>query len=60
VRGLALRDKNDQRGLEIREIGRRKDRLLMSYLHYLEGSSKEVVANTIICRVHQANYLLDL
>ena len=59
VRGLKLWDKNDQKALEIREIGKRKDRSYKSYSTYLENPSEEVVANTIICLVHQTNYLLD-
>ncbi|HRC90184.1 MAG TPA: four helix bundle suffix domain-containing protein [Bacteroidales bacterium] len=59
VRGLKLWDKNDPKILEIREIGRRKDRSYKSYLTYLEDPLEEVVANTIICLIHQTNYLLD-
>ncbi|HPC36671.1 MAG TPA: four helix bundle suffix domain-containing protein [Candidatus Marinimicrobia bacterium] len=59
VRGLKLWDKNDPRALVIREIGKRKDRSYKSYSTYLKNSSEEVVANTIVCIVHQTNYLLD-
>jgi len=31
----------------------------MTYRPYIEKASPEVSANTIICLVHQTNYLLD-
>ena len=31
----------------------------MTYRTYVENSSPEVAANTIICLIHQASYLLD-
>jgi restriction system protein len=48
--------KNDPRVLEIRKIGKRKDR---SYKTYIENSPAETAANAIICIIHQTNYLLD-
>ena len=59
VRGLALWDKNDKRVLEIRAIGKLKDKMYKSYKTYLNNPSAEVVVNTIICLIHQTNYLLD-
>ena len=59
VRGLALWDKNDKRVLEIRAIGKLKNKLFKSYMTYLNDPSVEVVVNTIICLIHQTNYLLD-
>ncbi len=56
---LRLWQKNDPKVLEIREIGRRKDRSYMTYKAYIEDSSPEIAANTIICLIHQTNYLLD-
>ncbi len=58
-RNLKLWDKNDPRVLEIRKIGKEKNRSYMSYMTYIEDSSEEVAANTIICIIHQTNYLLD-
>lgn len=57
--GLKLWDKNDERVLKIRSIGKEKDRSYKSYKDFIESDSLEVVANTIICLVHQTNYLLD-
>jgi len=31
----------------------------MTYKIYIEKSSPELAANTIICLIHQTNYLLD-
>lgn len=31
----------------------------MTYRPYIENSSPEIAANTIICLIHQTNYLLD-
>ena len=59
VRGLPLWDKNDKRVLEIRAIGRRENKSYKSYTNYLNSPSLEVVVNTIICLIHQTNYLLD-
>jgi len=59
VRGLPLWDKNDQRALEVRKIGKNSNRTFKSYANYIENDSLEVVVNTIICLIHQTNYLLD-
>ena len=34
-------------------------RNLKSYQTYIEASLPEVAANTLICLIHQANYLID-
>jgi restriction system protein len=31
----------------------------MTYRSYIEESAPEIAANTIICLIHQTNYLLD-
>ena len=59
VRGLALWDKNDKRVLEIRAIGKLKNKSFKLYITYFNDPSVEVVVNTIICLIHQTNYLLD-
>ncbi len=56
---LKLWQKNDPRVIEVRQIGRRKDRSFKSYKTYIEDAGPEVAANTIICLIHQTNYLLD-
>ncbi len=56
---LKLWQKDDPGVLEIRQIGRRKDKSYKTYKTYIEDSSPETAANTIICLIHQTNYLLD-
>ncbi|MGB4292113.1 MAG: four helix bundle suffix domain-containing protein [Bacteroidales bacterium] len=59
VRGLPLWDKYDNRSLEIRKIGKEKDKSYNSYKTFFENDSLEVAVNAIICVIHQTNYLLD-
>ena len=58
-RGLQLWGKDDSRVQEIRKIGSLGDRSYVSYRIYIEERQEEIAANTIICIVHQTNYLLD-
>ncbi len=58
-RGLQLWGKDDLRVQEIRKIGSLGDRSYVSYRTNIEEGTGEVAANTIICIVHQTNYLLD-
>jgi restriction system protein len=58
--------KDDPEAREVRAVGRTRpgsDRLeaprAAAYLHWLEHPNPEVVANTILCLIHQTNYLLD-
>jgi restriction system protein len=55
-RDLPLWDKNHPQAKAVRKLAYARDR---SYKTYIEGSPPDVAANTIICLVHQANYLLD-
>lgn len=52
-------DKNDPRVIEIRAIGKSKNKSYKSYKFYIENPSVEITANTIISLIHQTNYLLD-
>lgn len=56
---LPLWSKDDQRALTVRKIGSRDNKSYKSYRIYIEEQSKEVAANTMICIIHQTNYLLD-
>jgi four helix bundle suffix protein len=70
-RGLKQWDKGDERALKVRCIGvTRTDRTDQSdqsdqsdsysrYQALIEESGPETAANTIVCLIHQANYLLD-
>jgi restriction system protein len=70
-RGLQRWEKNDPRALEVRAVGKqersdptdqsdRTDRSdFKNYEAWLLQDDPAVVANTVICLIHQANYLLD-
>jgi restriction system protein len=69
-RGLRQWDKSDPEAREVRAVGAVRDRTDQSdqtdrtddkkkYSRWLEHSDPAVVANTLICLIHQANYLLD-
>jgi len=56
---LPLWGKDHPRAKEVRGLCYRKNRSYLTYKPYIEGSSPESAANTLICVIHQANYLLD-
>lgn len=64
-RGLRQWEKDDPRAREVREVGKRRetDRTdptgAQAYAPWLEHDDPAVVANAVICLVHQTNYLLD-
>ena len=58
-RGLALWGKDDSMARSIRRLAYEGNRTYMTYRTYIEDSSAEIAANTTICLIHQANYLLD-
>jgi restriction system protein len=58
-RGLPLWDKAHPRAQGVRRLAYDKNRSYSTYRPYVEGGSPEVAANTLICLIHQANYLLD-
>ena len=55
---LPLWDKDDPRARKIRDLAYRSDKSYETYKSYLE-SDPETAANTLICLIHQSNYLLD-
>jgi four helix bundle suffix protein len=59
VRRLVLWDKNSREARFVRRLGRRENRSYESYRTYIETRPPEVVANILICLIHQTNYLLD-
>jgi four helix bundle suffix protein len=59
VRKLRLWDKESREAQFVRQLGRNKDVSYETYGTYLETRPPEVVANILICLVHQTNYLLD-
>jgi four helix bundle suffix protein len=44
---------------EVRKLVYEKNRLYATYKPYIEKASAEIPANTLICLIHQTNYLLD-
>jgi len=58
-RNLPLWGKNDPKALRIRQFSGSENRSYMTYKTYIEDSPAEVAANTLICLIHQSNYLLD-
>lgn len=57
--GLPLWDKNHPKAQGIRKLAYESNRSYETYTTYIEQDSAEVAANTIICLIHQTNYLLD-
>jgi four helix bundle suffix protein len=53
-----LWDKNSKEALYVRKLGA-KNPSYESYRSFIETRPPEVVANILICLIHQANYLLD-
>ena len=69
-RGQRAWDKNDAEAVAVRLVGRQRDRTdqtdpsdplahWKAYAGWLEHQDPAVVANALICLIHQANYLLD-
>jgi len=58
-RNLPLWGKNDPKALRIRQLSGSENRSYTTYKTYMEDSPAEVAANTLICLIHQSNYLLD-
>jgi restriction system protein len=58
-RGLMLWGKNHPSAQVVRRLVYEENRSYMTYRPYIEESSPEVAANTLVCLIHQTNYLLD-
>ena|SRR2546425_1707 len=58
-RGLRLWEKESKEALFVRKLGAKKDASYDSFKTYIESRPPEVVANILICLIHQTNYLLD-
>jgi restriction system protein len=57
--GLALWGKDHATAKEIRQLAYKTDRSYKTYRAYIEEQDPETAANTLVCLVHQTNYLLD-
>jgi len=58
-RRAPLWDKNSKEALFVRKLGTKPEASYESYRTYIETRPPEVVANIIICVIHQTCYLLD-
>jgi four helix bundle suffix protein len=56
---LPLWTKDHPQAKQIRGLAYEKNRSYMTYKSYIEHSPAETAANTMICLIHQANFLLD-
>jgi four helix bundle suffix protein len=59
VRKQTLWDKNSKEARFVRRLGSQNNRSYEAYRTYIETRPAEVVANILICLIHQTNYLLD-
>jgi len=59
VRRAELWEKNSREARFVRRLGAQKNRSYESYRTYIETRPAEIVANILICLLHQTNYLLD-
>jgi four helix bundle suffix protein len=57
--GHPLWDKNSREALFVRKLGSNKNASYETYRTYLETRPGPIVANILICLIHQTNYLLD-
>jgi four helix bundle suffix protein len=57
--GQPLWDKNSKEALFVRRLGAKPDVSYESYRSYVETRPAHIVANLLICLIHQTNYLLD-
>jgi four helix bundle suffix protein len=58
-KGLSLWGKEHPEVLAVRRLAHSRNRSYETYKTHIEASSPEVAANTLICLIHQTNYLLD-
>jgi len=58
-RQLPLWEKNHPMAQAVRKLAYSENRSYTTYKSYIEESAADVAANTLICLIHQTNYLLD-
>jgi four helix bundle suffix protein len=59
VRDLPIWDKSHPHAQAVRALGRAPHTSYNAYASRIESSAPETAANTVICLIHQASYLLD-
>lgn len=57
--GYPLWDKNSKEALYVRKLGKKERVSFQDFREFIETRPSEIVANIIICLIHQANFLLD-
>ena len=57
--GAQLWDKESREALFVRKLGRSEEESYETYRTYVDTRPAEVVANIIVCLIHQTNFLLD-
>lgn len=57
-RGLRLWGKDHPTAKVVRRLAYEKNRTYLTYRVYIEQAPPEVAANTLVCLIHQTNYLL--
>jgi len=58
-RGHPLWDKNSKEAIYVRKLGRKPELSYEDFRTFIEIRPGHIVANILICLIHQANYLLD-
>lgn len=58
-RNLKLWEKENKTSIVIRRLAYHKDRSYKTYKSYIESAEAQIAANSLICLIHQENYLLD-
>ncbi len=58
-RRLPLWDKNSREALFVRRLARSSHESYETYRPFVETRPADVVANIVVCLIHQTNYLLD-
>ena len=58
-RNLRLWRKDSKQANEIRKLAYKSYRSYRTYKTYIENENPEIAANTLICLIHQENFLLD-
>src|SRR5688572_17068587 len=58
-RGFKLWSKDHPTAELVRRLAYEKNRSYLTYAPYIDTAPAEVAANTVICLIHQTNYLLD-
>jgi four helix bundle suffix protein len=57
--GYSTWDKDSREALFVRKLSRKQDASYETFREFIETRPAPVVANILICLIHQTNYLLD-